>query len=97
MLHLQALLTASGPQALEFFNEDGSAKYSDSVPEQTLESRLASMLEVKDGSFPMTVTRAPDTDEAKAFVAFIRRVLVWEQDKRPSAAELRGDRWVDQS
>ena len=39
----EALLADSGPRALEFFNEDGSAK--GRVPNETLESVLASSLE----------------------------------------------------
>ena len=39
----EELLADSGPRALEFFNEDGSAK--GEAPNETLESVLASSLE----------------------------------------------------
>jgi serine/threonine-protein kinase SRPK3 len=78
------LLTDSGPRALEFFNEDGSAK--GEVPNETLESVLASHL----GRVGQTMT----AEESKAFLAFLRKTLTWTQEKRASASELINDPWL---
>ncbi|KDR84395.1 hypothetical protein GALMADRAFT_237244 [Galerina marginata CBS 339.88] len=83
----EALLADSGPRALEFFNEDGSAK--SDVPNETLESLLASSLE--GAKKPVTV------EELKAFLAFIRRTLAWTGQERPSASELLKDPWITNS
>lgn len=80
----QTLLAKAGGPALEFFNKDGSARWE--VPHETLESKLASALE--RSIFPTTA------EEALAFVGFIRRVLVWEDRKRPSASDLLKDPWI---
>ena len=77
----EELLAESGPRALEFFNEDGSAK--GEVPNETLESVLASSLEQADTIMAV--------DESKVFLAFIRRTLTWSAEKRPSASELLTD------
>lgn len=80
----KALLADSGPRALEFINEDGSAK--GDVPNETLELVLASSLE--HGKETMTV------EESEAFLAFIRRTLTWTEEKRASASELLDDPWI---
>ncbi|KDR66909.1 hypothetical protein GALMADRAFT_106079 [Galerina marginata CBS 339.88] len=80
----EALLVDSGPRALEFFNEDGSAK--GDAPSETLESVLASSLE--HAKKTMTV------EESEAFLAFIRRTLTWTEEKRASASELLSDPWI---
>lgn len=72
------------PDAPNYFNEDGSPIAV--VPEQTLESRLASALEGK--MFVMTLK------QQEAFVAFLRRVLVWHLKRRPSALVLLQDPWI---
>ncbi|KDR84397.1 hypothetical protein GALMADRAFT_237246, partial [Galerina marginata CBS 339.88] len=83
----EALLADSGPRALEFFNEDGSAKID--VSAETLESLLASSLE--GAKKPVTV------EESEAFLAFIRRTLAWADQQRPSASELLNDPWITSS
>jgi len=80
----EALLADSGPRALEFFNEDGSAK--GDVPNETLESVLASSLE----HAKKTVT----VEESEVFLSFIRRTLTWTAGKRASASELLNDPWI---
>ena len=80
----EALLVDSGTRALDFFNEDGSAK--GDIPNETLESDLASSLELAKKT--MTV------EESKAFLTFIRRTLTWTEEKRPSASELLNDLWI---
>ena len=80
----EALLADLGPRALKFFNEDGSAK--GDVPNETLESVLASSLERTKKT--MTV------EESKAFLAFMRRTLTWTDEKRASALELLNDPWI---
>jgi serine/threonine-protein kinase SRPK3 len=80
----EELLADSGPRALEFFNEDGSAK--GEVRNETLESVLASSLEQAHKTMAV--------DEAKAFLAFIRRTLTWSAEKRASASELLTDPWI---
>lgn len=80
----EELLVDSGPRALEFFNEDGSAK--GEVRNETLESVLASSLEQDHKTMAV--------DEAKAFLAFIRRTLTWSAEKRASASELLTDPWT---
>ncbi|KAF8076835.1 putative CDK4/6 [Lyophyllum atratum] len=79
-----ALLADSGPRALEFFNDDGSAK--GNAPNETLESVLASSLE--HAKKTMTV------EDSKAFLAFMRRTLTWTEEKRASASELLSDPWL---
>lgn len=83
----QALLTSSANAALEFFNEDGPPKHKIKVPLDELAARLNVMV-----CLPMTLS----PDDAREFVTFVRRVLVWDQDKRPSAAKLKEDPWVNQ-
>ncbi|KAG6902621.1 hypothetical protein C0995_014227 [Termitomyces sp. Mi166 len=79
------LLADSGPRALKFFNENGSAK--GEVPsETTLESVLKSSLERKEE----TMTE----EDAAAFLTFIRRTLKWTQEERATAAELLEDPWI---
>jgi serine/threonine-protein kinase SRPK3 len=80
----KALLADLGPRALEFFNEDGSAKAT--VPSETLESVLASSLE--------HAKKAMTIEESEAFLAFIRRTLTWTEEKRASASELLSDPWI---
>jgi serine/threonine-protein kinase SRPK3 len=80
----ESLLADSGPRALEFFNEDGSAK--GGVPNETLEIVLASSLEHAEKT--MTV------EESEAFLAFIRRTLTWTEESRASASELLDDHWI---
>ena len=80
----EELLADSGPRALEFFNEDGSAK--GEVPNETLESVLTSSLEQADKT--MTV------EESKVFLTFIRRTLTWAAGNRASASELLIDPWI---
>lgn len=72
----EALLADSGPRALEFFNEDGSAK--GDVPNETLESVLASSLEHAKknrdsrgvGSVPLLYQTHFDVDSGKASLCF---------------------------
>jgi serine/threonine-protein kinase SRPK3 len=80
----EALLADSGPRAVEFFNEDGSAK--GDVPNETLESVLASSLENAKKTMPV--------EESEAFLAFIRRTLTWTEEERASASELLNDPWI---
>jgi serine/threonine-protein kinase SRPK3 len=80
----EAFLADSGPRALEFFNENGSAK--GDVPNETLESVLASSLE--HAKPKMT------DEESAAFLAFIRRALTWTEEERASASELLNDPWI---
>ena len=77
----EVLLADSGPRALEFFNEDGSAKAN--VPNETLETVFTSCLERAKKT--MTV------EESEAFLAFIRRALQWTEEERASASELLND------
>jgi hypothetical protein len=70
---------SSGPRALKNFSEDGFAKAD--VPNETLESVLASSLERTKKT--MTV------EESEAFLAFMSRTLTWTDEKRASASELR--------
>ena len=72
----KVLLADSGPRALEIFNEDGSAK--GDVPDETLESVLASSLEHAKAT--MTA------EESEAFLAFIRRTLTRTEERRASAS-----------
>ena len=78
------LLDDSGSRALEFFNEDGSPK--GEVPNETLESILASSLE--------RVGRVMTAWESKAFLAFIRRTLTWTEEGRATASELIDHPWL---
>ncbi|KAG6825547.1 hypothetical protein H0H93_000564 [Arthromyces matolae] len=78
------LLADSGSRSLEFFNEDGSTK--GEVPNETLESRLASSL--------VQANRTMTAEESDAFLAFLRRTLTWTAEKRASAAELLIDPWI---
>ncbi|KAG6827137.1 hypothetical protein H0H92_013055 [Tricholoma furcatifolium] len=80
----QELLLAPGPAALEFFNEDRSAK--GNASNETLESAFASCL--------ARVNKTMSPEESKAFLAFIKRTLTWMPDKRPSASELLKDPWL---
>lgn len=69
--------------ALDFFNEDGSAK--GEVPDETLESLLASSMER---------ALVPIADaECVEFLAFIRRTLTWLPETRATAYELLRDPW----
>ena len=80
----EALLADSDPRALEFFNEDGSAKAD--IPNETLESVFASSLE-----------RAKKTimvEESEVFLALMKRILTWTEEKRASASELLNDPWI---
>jgi len=72
------LLDDSGPRALEFFNEDGSPK--GEVPNETLESVLASSLE--------RIERTMTADESEAFLAFLRTTLTWTEEERATVSEL---------
>lgn len=78
------LLVNAGGRALEFFDEDGTPLYE--VPDQTLEDRFAS-------AFVGTTVEHPP-EESAAFIAFIRRVLVWDGEERPRASDLFQDPWV---
>lgn len=80
----QALLDAAGPWALQFFNEDGSSRYE--VDPYTLESVLDFSL--KEADPPVS------PEQSQAFLAFLRRIFVWEADKRPSASDLLKDPWI---
>jgi serine/threonine-protein kinase SRPK3 len=80
----EVLLADSGPRALKFFNEDGTAKGDVSLNDLMLESVLASSLEQR--------TKGTMTDEElKVFLAFIRRTLTCIDEKRASAEELLDD------
>jgi len=81
------LLGDSGPRALEFFNEDGPPK--GEVPNETLESVLASSLE--------RVEQTMTAEESEAFLAFLRRTLTWREGERPTASELINDPWLVQA
>jgi len=78
------LLADSGPRALEFFNEDGSAK--GEVPNETLELVLAESLQ--------RTKKTMTGEESAAFLSFIRHTLTWTEEKRATAASLLKDPWV---
>ena len=67
----EALLADLGPRALEFFNEDGSAK--GGVPNQMLKLIQEHAIET------MTV------EELEAFSAFIKWTSTWTEEMRASA------------
>ncbi|KIM35934.1 hypothetical protein M413DRAFT_78930, partial [Hebeloma cylindrosporum] len=73
-----ALLADSGPRALNFFNEDGSANRA-SNSEHPL--------------WPEFDAQTMTVEESEVFLAFIRRTLMWTQEKRPSASKLLKDPW----
>ena len=79
------LLDDSGPRVLELFNEDRSPK--GEVPNETLESVLASSLE--------RIERTMTADEPEAFLAFLRRTLTWTEEERATASEsINDDPWL---
>lgn len=80
----KALLDAAGPKALEFFDEDGSPKYE--VEHPTLDSILAYAIE--EANPPVS------PEQSEAFLAFVRRIFIWEPHKRPSASDLLKDPWI---
>jgi len=80
------LLEDSGPRALEFFDEDGSAK--GEVSNETLESILESSLE--------RVEQTMTVEGSEAFLTFLRRTLTWTEEERATASELINDPWIQE-
>ena len=62
----------------EFFNHQNKIRCDFSLPSTTLEEMEKRM----------------EGDDRIAFLAFIRRTMQWEPEKRPTAADLLNDPWL---
>lgn len=91
--HLAQMIRLLGPPPLQLLNRASKSVYSELFSDQG-EFKHQHLLPPEEFTFA-NLTPFLQGEDKRLFLQFVRKILQWEPEQRPSAAELYSDPWLD--